>query len=280
MSRFNLDHMTWEDVDKLDRDKTIFFLPFSPIEEHGPHLPLGTDFYGARDAAELAIQMVNEEEPSLNYILIPCIPLGCTESTMDFPGTISVRGKTLVRIIYDVCSSLARHGFKYVIISNHHLDMVHVKAISVAINKVMSKYDITVYEPGSALVYSGKFQEETTGGEPDAGAHTEIHADIKETSYIKYKYPELLKDCYKDLPPCYVDIRKSFKEGNKGFKQMGAEKGYIGTPAEATLKRGKVQLEQWSSFLANSALRLYKGEQLPQINQRMRSVFKYHVKLD
>ena len=75
MSRFNLDHMTWEDVDKLDRDKTIFFLPFSPIEEHGPHLPLGTDFYGARDAAELAIQMVRINKAIPNPVNISLILL-------------------------------------------------------------------------------------------------------------------------------------------------------------------------------------------------------------
>lgn len=36
MSSFQLDKMTWEDIGKLDRNKTIFFLPVSPMEEHGP----------------------------------------------------------------------------------------------------------------------------------------------------------------------------------------------------------------------------------------------------
>ena len=39
--------MTWFEVDALDRDRCLVFLTVSPLEQHGPHLPLGVDFYGA-----------------------------------------------------------------------------------------------------------------------------------------------------------------------------------------------------------------------------------------
>jgi creatinine amidohydrolase len=49
MSPIEMDKMTWEDIDKVNRSITLVFLPISPVEEHGPHLTLGTDFYGALD---------------------------------------------------------------------------------------------------------------------------------------------------------------------------------------------------------------------------------------
>ncbi|RLF30549.1 MAG: hypothetical protein DRJ99_02240, partial [Thermoplasmata archaeon] len=36
------EELNWMEIDSLDRDKTIFFQPISPMEEHGPHLPVGT----------------------------------------------------------------------------------------------------------------------------------------------------------------------------------------------------------------------------------------------
>ncbi len=37
------EELNWKELDEFDREKTVFFLPISPMEEHGPHLPLGTD---------------------------------------------------------------------------------------------------------------------------------------------------------------------------------------------------------------------------------------------
>ena len=44
MSFLKLDEMSWLEVENLNKEKTIIFLPIGPVEEHGPHLPLGTDF--------------------------------------------------------------------------------------------------------------------------------------------------------------------------------------------------------------------------------------------
>lgn len=283
MSSFQLDKMTWEDIGKLDRNKTIFFLPVSPMEEHGPHLPLGTDFFGAKDIAELAIRKLNEKDPTVNYVLIPGVPLGCAEMTMDFPGTISMRGKTLMRIVYDIGSSLARHGFKYLLISNHHLVPIHVKALLVAARKLERKCGMKVFEPISTIIFSDAIKKTRlakAGTNMGVDMETESHADIKETSFIKHKYPELLRDCYKDLSPCIVDIRKFFKRGIRKLKKMGAEKGYLGSPAEATSELGQIHLEEGAEILVDSAEKLYKGEELPQMSKEIRFALKFLVRLN
>ena len=275
MSIFRLDRMTWEEVDGLDRPTTVFFLPVSPIEEHGPHLPLGTDFYGAHDMAELALQKLEAQAPAWNYVLVPGLPLGCTEMTMEFAGTLSVRGQTLVRVLEDVCGSIARHGFKYIVLANHHLDLGHVKALHEAIRRVTKRYKIQVVEPAAAVLYAS---------EPPAlektPAQTEVHADVRETSFIAYRYPDLLKGNYLTLPPVRVDIAQCFRKGIRTLKRMGAALGYIGSPALATVAQGKQHLEGGAEILASATLKLMRGETLPQIPKEMQFVLKHFVRLD
>jgi len=273
MGIFLLDEMTWGDVDKLDRERTIVFLPLSPIEEHGPHLPLGTDYYGARDIAEMAVRLINEKEPAIDCLLAPAIPLGSTEMTMDFPGTISLRGETLARIVRDVCSSFARHGFKYIVISNHHLDPVHVKAILEGINRVVQEYDVKIIESAGRIIYSGmESKQKSYLRNMGLKASKEVHADATETSFIKYHYPHLLKEIYKHLPSVWVDIGACALKGITTFKAMGADQGYIGSPAKATEELGRMHLEEVAELTAELALKLYRNEPLPEMTKEMMAV--------
>ena len=273
MGIFLLDEMTWGDVDKLDRERTIVFLPLSPIEEHGPHLPLGTDYYGARDIAEMAVRLINEKEPAIDCLLAPAIPLGSTEMTMDFPGTISLRGETLARMVRDVCSSFARHGFKYIVISNHHLDPVHVKAILEGINRVVQEYDVKIIESAGRIIYSGmESKQKSYLRNMGLKASKEVHADATETSFIKYHYPHLLKEIYKHLPSVWVDIGACALKGITTFKAMGADQGYIGSPAKATEELGRMHLEEVAELTAELALKLYRNEPLPEMTKEMMAV--------
>ena len=59
--------MNWKQIDELDRDKTIFFLPISPLEEHGPHLPVGTDILVSIDSIMEAIKILTKKKPELKF---------------------------------------------------------------------------------------------------------------------------------------------------------------------------------------------------------------------
>jgi len=70
------EELSWKQIDKLDRNKTVFFLPISPLEEHGPHLPVGTDLLTIKDATNSAIKILNQKKPDLNYVILPSVPIG------------------------------------------------------------------------------------------------------------------------------------------------------------------------------------------------------------
>ena len=58
---FQFEELNWKQIDSLNRDTTIIYIPISPLEEHGPHLPIGTDFLTSRDAAKSAIEILQND---------------------------------------------------------------------------------------------------------------------------------------------------------------------------------------------------------------------------
>jgi creatinine amidohydrolase len=88
-------------------------LPMGSIEQHGPHLPTGTDFFAAT-AIALAVA------GHLDALVLPLCPLGVTPMHMPYPGTVSLRPQTLQDVVADIGSSLAAHGCREFVILNWH----------------------------------------------------------------------------------------------------------------------------------------------------------------
>lgn len=266
-----MEELNWKQIDAFDRDKTIFFLPISPLEEHGPHLPVGTDLFTCRDAAVEAIKILNTKNPELNYVLLPPIPVGYCKFTGDFPGSISVDVKAVRNIIYGTGSSLARHGFKYLIICTYHMAIGHLKGIYAGMKKLKSKYGLKIYEPWGPFFYRNEIEKR----EPKLGFDTkkEIHAGFRETSLMKYQYPYLVDESYKNLQSIYRDIMSPRTLG-KTCKQLGLEEGYVGSPARADADYGRWFFNETVNIYVKSALDLYNGKDLPVLPKSAKMMMK------
>lgn len=265
-----LTEMSWVELAVVNKDKAFVLLPLSPVEEHGPHLPLGTDIFGAHEIAQLAAKYVRAKDSTLQAIMAPDLPLGCSSITADFPGTISLRGTTLYNLLVDFCSGLAESGFQYIIIVNHHLDPVHLKAILEAIETVCGRFRIKIIETAGRIVYSGMaLQEVAHGEELGLSMKMEIHADICETSFIQYSYPQLIKQNPAELPAVRINVGEGIKKGLSTFKAMGAGQGYIGTPSLASAALGKIHLEEQAQIIADMTINLISGRPLPEMNRNM-----------
>ena len=73
------EELTYTQVMRLDGNRTVCFQPMSALEVHGPHLPLGMDFYMARWMAEEAGRRFAERHPEWTVIQMPSLPLGTDE---------------------------------------------------------------------------------------------------------------------------------------------------------------------------------------------------------
>ena len=106
--------MTWGDVRAaLDRGCDRVVVPFGAVEQHGSHLPLETDaLLGDRLGPLLAER--------LDALCAPTVPIGWSEHHMARAGTLSLRPQTLRLIVRDVVESLARHGFRTIVLLPTH----------------------------------------------------------------------------------------------------------------------------------------------------------------
>src|SRR5262245_41519401 len=111
--------MRWEelsspDVAALDRERTVVMLPLGSVEQHGNHLPLGTDTMLAH-----AISLAAAERAGDTFVLPPPW-FGFSAHHMRFAGSVTLRAETLIAVAEDIVGSLVQHGFRRVLIVNGH----------------------------------------------------------------------------------------------------------------------------------------------------------------
>ena len=101
--QYDLANMTSpEAAEAIARSRTAV-LPIGSIEQHGPHLPNGTDTF----AAELVAREVADR---LDAVFVPFGPYGVTPIHAGHPGTVTLRRETFEALLTDICTELIAHG--------------------------------------------------------------------------------------------------------------------------------------------------------------------------
>lgn len=153
--------MTWKEVaEYLEHDDRVI-VPVGSTEQHGPRAVLGTDYLAP---AGIAARAGREAE----VLVAPALPYGMALHHMAFPGTMSLRPSTLLRVICDLLASLARHGLCRVLIFNGHGGNVPVLRAAVAeANDVHTELAIKIVAwwelPGAKAVLDEAFGDKEGG---------------------------------------------------------------------------------------------------------------------
>lgn len=112
MSRSIYDLTSPEVAQSISASRTAI-LPFGSVEQHGPHLPCGTDTM----AAELVASAVAE---GLDGLVVPFGPYGVTPIHAGHPGTVNLRRATFEALLTDICDDLAAMGVTRFVFVNWH----------------------------------------------------------------------------------------------------------------------------------------------------------------
>jgi len=108
-----LHELTWPDVvSYLDRSRGII-IPMGSTEQHGPTGLIGTDTI----CAEVIARGVGDRTDAL---VAPTIAYSQAQFNLSFPGTVSVRARTFMRLVTDIIESLASQGFTHFYCLNAH----------------------------------------------------------------------------------------------------------------------------------------------------------------
>lgn len=112
-----LEEMTRDDAKAAAAAGTLLVWPLGATEQHGPHLPVGTDTLTVesltRRAAERAVA-------SIPVVVAPSMPFGSSHHHIPFGGTMSIGSETYYRVIYELTESLIQSGFRRVFLINGH----------------------------------------------------------------------------------------------------------------------------------------------------------------
>ena len=108
-----LPHMTVPEVRDLLTRTDMVIIPVTALEQHGLHLPIGTDYYSGIERAKLIAARTD-------VLVAPILLPGQSPYHMGFEGTISLSSQTVQQVIVEAAESLMRHGFKRFLILNSH----------------------------------------------------------------------------------------------------------------------------------------------------------------
>lgn len=113
MKGYLLERMTWPQIRDAFEQTKFVVIPIGSTEQHGPHLPLGTDFLVAHELASRV--MVHAK-----VIVTPTLPIGYAKYHTVFPGTLSLSEETLARVLVDICEDLLKYGTTHILFINGH----------------------------------------------------------------------------------------------------------------------------------------------------------------
>jgi creatinine amidohydrolase len=108
------EELTWKDVDILTKTMKMAIIPTAACEQHGPHLPLSVDTI---DCYEVAKRV----SAKTGVPVVPPLTYGCSQSHGNFPGTLSLRPETMMKVICEIAEWLYKSRIRKVLILNGHM---------------------------------------------------------------------------------------------------------------------------------------------------------------
>ncbi len=266
-------HMTYLQIEEAAREGLIVLFPVGVIEEHGPHLPLAVDVYGAYLQSRAVKSEL--EKKGIRTLIAPPFYWGINGATGAFAGSFTCREETVISVLLDVMANLKKWGFDQVFFINHHLDGDHIKAVDKAIQKARKEIGIRAFwitEPFIAKRLGYKGNEDhlllhrplIPAGPPPQ--YLDIHAEGYETSLIWFYLPELIKlDVWRELKPTRLTFKdlEVWRKGGMDARKI-TPNGYFGDPTTANPERGREEIEAYGRMAAEVIEDFLKGRYFPQ----------------
>jgi creatinine amidohydrolase len=232
----------------------------SPLEEHGPHLPVGVDAFAARHFAEALAERLVAARPGWTAVLAPTLHLGCF--TFDTVGTIRIRQRVVRDALVDYGASLARAGFRWIMVSNGHGGPGHLVALEEASALVSRRHRITMASVTGYLAWEflrGRYlpRIEAALGRPlsdeeRAAFADDMHGGLWETSFMLWLRPDLVSETYRALPAARFSLPRRLVPN---YPLRNGGQGYVGHPALADPAFAQATTE----VLLAEGLRLVEG---------------------
>ncbi len=202
-----LPHMTWPEVEAALQRTDLVLMPVGSVEQHGRHLPLGTDSLAAIEVCKLIAQQVEA-------VVAPSVLLGLSEHHMGFPGSLTLRPETFEAVVFETARSLIRHGFRKICVYNGHGG--NTTAVASIIQRINQETPATAVD----LHQIGYPQKNS----PYTDVPFDYHAGVGETSWMLYLTGSLVDMSAAENPEIRLppDVQKVMEKmrGDRNFAQV------------------------------------------------------------
>ena len=212
-----LDELSWIDVAAHFARDPRLIIPAGALEQHGPHLPLGTNVLIAR---RIAVDLSRE----FNVLRAPTVHYGVNvTSDRAYAGTASLIQKTLHRVFNELLAAWEVHDVReFIIITAHrhepHLDALATLVTTEARVRVLSVWDVDIAD--------------LLEGQPGP-----LHAGEAETSLMLHLYPELVRfERARDFELSPDQFQRYVRDQLPSPPPGG--NGVVGRPTLATAEKG------------------------------------------
>lgn len=224
-----LNQLTWTQAERQIEKVPVALVPVGATEQHGPHLPIGTDVF----LAEKLAAMASEKTGALVY---PSVNFGYSWVWRDRVGTVSLEQPVLQKVLENIVRSVERYGIRLLVFINGH--EANSATLKYAVRNIQDKTAVKVlgmFYPGWQKVYEDYMETPTWNGM--------FHACEFETSLMLAAQEELVHmeqavEEYPDRPLLYGMDNTSIGDLSKS--------GIYGNPRAATKEKGEKMLEIFS----------------------------------
>lgn len=212
--------MFWNTADEImEKDPDLAIIPVGSLEQHGPHLPVMTDW-------AIAFELGKRVAKRMGAFLVPALPISTCREQMGKKGSVWMEPPTFYQMMTDIIMSLKVQGFKRVGILQCHggifIMTPLVRDLNAKFNPDLMVAVVDSCTFGPALLKEGIIET------------TELHAGEGETSKILAIAPETVHmdkaiDFVPDVPRPYLSYGSIFRASPTGVwgeaTRATAEKG-------------------------------------------------------
>lgn len=253
-----LPHMTRPEVEDLLTRTDMVIFPVGALEQHGTHLPIGTDHLNGVERAKRVAQRID-------VLVAPILLPGQSPYHMEFAGTVTLPSTLVQEVYVESAKSLMRHGFKRFLILNAHggnraittfiVDRINQETEGIAVDLGAAAGPFTIRDPDPQPSPAPAVLDRHGGTGETSGSLYQIPdlvdldaaevAQVTMPAHMEAMLPEVLAG---DPTALAVFLAEGLKDEATGKGTSAAQMSTTGVwgerdPAEASAERGRIMTE-------------------------------------